>query len=322
MTTETTPDTSAPADAPETPKATTPAERRARMTAALKASLPADAEVEADVTPSAATNAEAVAEADVEAGKPGAADRLARVREAIAKQAAARKERLAATQRDQEFASLRAELEQLRGRPTIDTFLEEFKRAPAAALRKYQVDPAQHLNLLTKDAITPGSIAAENQLEELRAEFLTDRQRREVEAQQRAAAEQASAYEAERRAIATYIESKADTWPLLSKTPEARRIRLAVAKWAELQDEGVTEYSRDLVADAVEADLEELHKSWTPPASPPAPKAPPPAAASKNPPRTITPQLGAESGAPRDLPWAERKKRLAAEMRRQAAKDD
>lgn len=315
---------SSPASAPD--PALSRSERRARQIAALQGTP----------KPAAATEA-APAEAPAASAEPqpgetqaAATARLDRVRAQIKKQAEERQARLAAQQRDQEHAQLRAELEQLRGRPSLDTFLEEFRQAPAAALRKYKLDPAQHLNLLTKDAITPGSVAAESQLEQLRAEFLTDKQQREFAEQQRFAAQQAAAYESERRAFAAHVETtmgedgSTHAWPLLAKTPAARRIRLAVAKWAELQEEGVTAYDRDLVADAVEADLEELHQSWTPPASPPAAaQSAPPAAAPKKPTaRTITPTLATESGAPRETPWPERKKQLAADMRRRNAAED
>lgn len=328
MTTETTApvDTSAPATADAPAPLPSREERRARMRAALDAPRGAKAEAQAPADEPAGDNSGDTTEAPADGQTSPAAARLAKVREQIRAQADARKARLAEQQRNTEFATLRGELEQLRSRPSIDTFLAEFALAPAATLRKYKLDPAQHLNLLTKDAITPGSIAAESQLEQLRAEFLTEKQQREQLEQQRTAAQQQAAYEAERQAIATYIESKADTWPLLAKTPAAKRIRLAVDKWSELQAEGVTEYSRDLVADAVEAELEELHQSWTPPASTPAAAAPAasPAATAKKPTtRTITPQLGTEVGAAAKKPWAERKKELARKLRQQAAaKDD
>lgn len=333
----TAPDTSAaPSPAPTpTPSMPSREERRARQLAVLKTpeKAPIADEAPAATADDVAANALAEATADAE-GQPAespAAKRLAKVRAAIREQAAKRQADLEVAQRDREFTTLRGELEQLRGRPSLDTFLEEFAAAPAATLRKYKLDPAQHLNLLTKDAITPGSVSAESQLEQLRKEFLGDKQTREAERereqQQRAAAEAQQRYEAERKAFAAYVvdavdDAKAKKYPLLAKTPEAKRIRLAVAKWEELQAEGVTDYSRDLVADAVEADLEELHQSWTPPASPPAAAAAPSQVATKKPTRTLTPAIAAESGAPRKKPWSERKRELADAMRRKnAAKD-
>jgi hypothetical protein len=338
MTVEASTDTSAaPSPAPATTQAPSRDERRARQIAALKASeKPAAAEPEAPASADGVAEgalAEATAEAEGQPAESPAAKRLAKVRAAIREQAAKRQADIAAQQRDQEFTTLRGELEQLRGRPSLDTFLAEFASAPAATLRKYKLDPAQHLNLLTKDAITPGSVSAESQLEQLRKEFVDDKtareQQQQLEQQQRLAAEQQQRYEAERTAFSKYAaeavdpETKAQRWPLLAKTSEAKRIRLAVAKWAELQDEGATSYSRDLVADAVEADLEDLHQSWTPPASPPVAAAAPSQVATKKPTRTLTPAIAAESGAPRKKPWSERKRDLAAAMRRRndAAKD-
>lgn len=334
MTIESSPDTSAAQAPAPTPAPSAPSreERRARQIAVLKGADKTALAAEPEAPAASADDAAAKALADATAAAAGqpaespAAKRLAKVRAAIREQAAKREADLAAQRRDQEHTTLQQELQQLRGRPSLDTFLEEFARAPAETLRKYKLDPAQHLNLLTKDAITPGSVSAESQLEALRKEFLGDKEARAQAEQQRLALEQQQRYEAERAAFSKYAaeaidpETKAQRWPLLAKTSEAKRIRLAVAKWAELQDEGATEYSRDLVADAVEADLEDLHQSWTPPASPPAQPTPSPDATKK--PRTLTPAIAAESGAPRKKPWSERKRELAEAMRRKnAAKD-
>jgi hypothetical protein len=203
----------------------------------------------------------------------------------------------------------------------MDTFIAEYQRAPAATLRKYNIDPRKHLDALTQDALAPGSLAAQAQAQDAMSEG--KRALEEIEKMRREQADREE-MDAGNRHNAEYIAATAPTpdtkYPYLSKLPEARRLRLALAAWNELRAKGHA-YSRDLVAEYVEAELEEDHKSWSPSPAPtpatPAPSSstsatPPSQAVTKQPPKTITPALaGASSGTARRQTPRERREALA-----------
>jgi hypothetical protein len=216
---------------------------------------------------------------------------------------------------------LESKLSELQGKPSYEQFVAEFKRAPAATARKVGMNPRELLDILTQDALAPGSLAAQAQAQDAMSEG--KRALEEIEKMRREQAEREEV-DAGNRHNAEYIAATApgpDTkYPYLSKLPEARRLRLALSAWNELRAKG-HQYSRELVAEYVEAELEEDHKSWSPSPSPtpatPAPSSPtsaaqPSQAATNKPPKTITPALvGASSGTARRQTPRERREALA-----------
>lgn len=246
------------------------------------------------------------------------------LREKLAKD---REARQAKAQQDQSAArtkELEARIAAAEGKPTYEAFVEEFKRDPVGAARKVGMNPRALLDQLTEEALRPGSGAARAQAEQVDTEA-----KRAHERLDRYEAEQKQHAEAQRlqKNASDYVAAtapSADTkYPLLSKLPEARRLRLAQDAWASLQASEGPGYQFDLdtVAEAVEAQLEELHASWNPPAPPaaPAPTAPastpsatqPSRAATKQPPRTLTPEItGASTATAKPRTKAERRKAL------------
>lgn len=244
------------------------------------------------------------------------------VREKLAERAAARQQKATPAEHS-EVAQLRAELERHRGQEGVGEWLEKLRRDPVAALREAKADPRQVLALLTKDAISPGSVKHQaDSSEELkqvrdRAEHV-ERQFNEYIQQQ--------AIAAERYAFGEHT-GDATKYPNLAKLPPELRVAKGVRKWNELLALGEVrpdEYDRDLIADAIEADYEQEEKflRGAAPAAPPASRsttADPKQAVSKKPAKTITAEMASSSGAPRRKTADERKSGIIEKLRKRAA---
>jgi hypothetical protein len=237
------------------------------------------------------------------------------VRERLAERSAARQTQAATRQEQSEIAQLRAELQQAKG-PGVDQWLEKLRRDPVAAIREAKADPRQVLDLLTKDAISPGSVRYEHETDGRVKEAIDRAQRVE---QQFGQYVQQQAIAAERAAFSEHVSDPAK-FPILSKFPPELRVSRGVRKWAELQALGY-EYDRDLIADAIEADYEEEMKFHQPAQAASSSTVTPPAAvAAKKPtPKTITADMAGSSGAPRRKTADERKAGIVEKLRRQAA---
>jgi hypothetical protein len=251
-----------------------------------------------------------------------AAGKLTAIQAKLQRDREAREAKRAQAEQARHMEGLQRQLEQTRQQPTMDAFIAEYNRNPVATLRKYNIDTRKHLDLLTQDAISPGSIEAKAHASDAetagnRALAAVEEMRREQKAREE--------YENGQRNNREFLEATAspEKYPRLSKLPEARRFRLALAAWTDLAQQGHT-YDRDLVADYVEAQLEEDQGHLAPPPPPAslAPTAPSrltsatqtSQAATKSP-RTITPELaGATTSAARPKTRAERRAALESRI--------
>lgn len=311
MTTEATPAAS-PDSAPATEQAPAPtqaesstrAARRARAVAAIE-STPTPS-VSAKTEPSPASDAEASAD---EAPKPSREEQIAarlkaqrekREAEAEAKRRSEVERAIVSrAQRDDAQVETRARTE----------IVEKFKRDPIATAREMGMEPRQLLELLTKDALSPGAVRALSEAESGKSE--AEKVRQEMAEFKRQLEERDAVAAAEQRRSA-FVTSTADAakWPLLSKLDPQDRLDEGIDAWTRLQQEG-HEYDPDLVADLAEARLEKRAKKLLPAAA----ETPQPQAAVK-PRTTITPAMASDRGAPASLSRAERKARLVSELER------
>jgi hypothetical protein len=313
--------TSAPAPESTASSGAGPASRRERLEATLRAHDDGggDVPLEQPAAPTHTPNPAPVPPQD--SPPPAASGKLEAIQAKLQRDREARAAKQAQTEQARHMDGLQRQLEQAKQQPTMDVFVAEYNRNPAATLRKYNIDPRKHLDLLTQDAISPGSIEAKAHASD--AETAGKQALAAIEEMRReqAAREQ---HEAGQRNNREFLESTAspDKFPNLSRLPETRRLRLALAAWSDLAQQGHA-YDRDLVAEYVEAQLEEdqKHLAPAPPAlaasAPTAPSRPTSATqashvATKQPHRTITPELaGASSSAARPKTKAERKAALA-----------
>lgn len=252
------------------------------------------------------------------------------VRERLQERAKNRQQREATRAEQSEIARLKSELERHRGNAGADAWLEKFRKDPVKALYEANADPRQMLDLLTKDAIAPGSVrsGAESNEEARAAREEAKRVRDEF---QHYVSNQA--IETERRAFAEHVGSNKDRYPILSKLKPERRIYLGVRKWNELLAEGLEPeaYDRDLVADAIEAEFEEDQKFLKdeeaknkPKSEPAAPatlssstREEPKQVASKKT-KTVTAEMASSSGSARPKTPEQRKAAIVEKLRRQA----
>lgn len=250
-----------------------------------------------------------------------APSKLQAVRAKLQQQREARQTQQAQEAQTKQVTDLQQELDRTKQQPSMDQFLAEYARDPAATLRKYKIDPRKHVELLSRDMISPGTAAAAAAAADSNSavETLQERlDRLEAERTAEKQAQQADAYNRD------YVRVTSDTtkFPLQSKLPDQRRLDLAISVWDQLSRQGHA-YDRDLVAETVEALLEEDQKYLAPPPPPkaaPAPSSstrptPTPQAVAKQPPKTITPDLsGSSAGAVRRKNKAERRAALADKL--------
>lgn len=307
---------------PESVESRKPSRDRSSLIARLQAKVDGNPEPETQAaTLDSATTAEPVpAPAPAEPVK----SRAEILREKLQAKAAERQARAEAERGSSEAQQLRAELERYRGQPGIDTWLEKLRTNPAAAIRDAKADPAEILKLLTKEALNPGALQAENEAQRAAREA-AEAKRTAEEGQEefrRYLAEQQ--VQAERKAFAD-ITGDATRWPTLSKLPPQARMLRGIRKWQEFQASGI-EYDREMIADAIEADYEEESK-WL---NPPAPVAPDPkksqAASQPKPkasPKTVTAEMASAASSAKPRTRAERKHDLIErlEARRNARAD-
>lgn len=258
-----------------------------------------------------------------------APDKITTLREKLAKSREAREQKAAQDQQAARSKELEARIAELQGKPSYEAFVEEFKRNPIATAKKVGMNPRQLLDQLTQDALAPGSVAAAAQAQDADAAGKSAHERMDRwEAEQRARAETERLQQNARDYVAATAPSSDPAspakYPLLSKLPEARRLRLAQMAWDDLRAEGHA-YDGELVAEYVEAQLADDHKHWSPPASPPAAAttapssqtsaAQPSRAATKQPPKTLTPEItGASVAAAQPRTKAERRKALESRL--------
>lgn len=239
------------------------------------------------------------------------ADRQAREQKAQQEQQATR-----ATQ-------LEAELAAAKGKPSYEAFVEEFKRDPVATAKKVGIPPRQLLELLTNDALAPGSVAAaataaDAESKGQKALDAIEQMRREQAAREEVAAGNRNNLE--------FLQATSDTakYPRTAALDNETRLEFAMNEWRKLAADGHA-YDRDLLAELVEARLDKLASTWAPTAAgtPPLPAAaqtapssptsatPASHAAMKQPPKTITPALaGGSSGTARRQTPKERREAL------------
>ena len=242
------------------------------------------------------------------------------VREKLAERAQARQQREATASENKEILQLRAELERHRGQTGVAEWLDKLRRDPVVALREAKADPRQVLELLTKDAIAPGSV---RQGAEIGADAKQAMERAERVEQQFQQYIQSQAIAAERAAFAEHVADETK-YPHLAKLPTQLRVLKGVRKWEELSAQG-HEYDRDLIADAIEADYEEegrfLHAAPAAKASS-ATAVETKQAAPKKTAKTITADMAASAGAPRQRTPDERKSNIVEKLRQRAEKQD
>lgn len=280
-----------------------------------------DASSEASSEPAVTTDTTAAAKTET-AATPS---KLETLKAKLRADAEARAAKQAQDEQQRHVAGLQKQLDDTLAKPSMNQFLDEFRRSPASTLRKYGIDPRKHLDALTEDALTPGAAAARVAAEQGDSETKALRERidrMEAEAAQR------EAVAAGNRNNLEFLEatSNAEKYPRLAALDNEMRLELAMDVWQRLAADRHP-YDRDTLAELVEARLDAMHSRWAPPPatdtpSPPAaaPNAPSrttsaspasPAATTRTP-RTLTPALqGETSGSARRGTPRERRQALA-----------